>query len=356
VSRSKGDGTRDAQRRTRQLVAFGALVVVCIAAGVGYLLYARDRTDAEEKNAKHVAVAGPSNLEQFVAEPHMLFRSTAYGDTYGKVAVVPDAAPKGPRALTPLSCERVDMAGGRGICLVANRGVLTTYGGLVFDDEFRVTHRFDLPGLPSRARVAPDGSVAAMTVFVSGDSYSSSTFSTRTLFVNLENGEILGNLEEFDVTHDGAVVDSVDRNYWGVTFAPDSDTFYATLQTGGQIYLIKGKLSDRSATVVDEGIECPAVSPDGTRIAYKKRIGNDLQVQWRLHVRDLATGKDVELSETRNVDDQVEWYDESNVLFGLPESQSGTAETNTWVVPADGSGKPRLLVPRAWSPAVIRKS
>jgi WD40-like Beta Propeller Repeat len=336
-------------------VGFGALVVVCIAAGVGYLVYARDRTDAQEKNAKHVAVAGPSKLDAFVAKPHMLFRSTAYGDTYGKVAVVPDDDPKGPRALTPLSCERVDMASGRGVCLVANRGVLTTYGGLVFDKKFRVTHRFDLPGLPSRARVAPDGSVAAMTVFVSGDSYSSSTFSTRTMFVDLGTGEILGNLEEFHVTHDGVAVDSVDRNYWGVTFAPDSDTFYATLQTGGQIYLIKGKLSDRSAKVVDEGIECPALSPDGTRIAYKKRIGNDLQVKWRLHVRDLASGKDVQLSETRNVDDQVEWYDESNVLFGLPQSQAGTAETNTWIVPADGSGKPELLVPRAWSPSVIRQ-
>lgn len=330
------------------------LVVVCIGAGAGYLVYARDRTDAQEKDAEHVAVAAKSKLDEFVAKPHMLFRSTAYGDAYGKVAVVPDDDPKGPRALTPLSCERVDMAAGRGICLVANRGVLTTYGGLVFDKRFRVTHRFDLPGLPSRARVAPDGSVAAMTVFVSGDSYSSSSFSTRTSFVNLATGKIMGNLEEFGVTHSGAVVDSVDRNYWGVTFAPDSDSFYATLQTGGQIYLIKGRLSDRSAKVVDDGIECPALSPDGTRIAYKKRIGTDLDVKWRLHVRDLASGTDVELSETRNIDDQVEWFDASNVLFGLPKSQAGTAETNTWIVAADGSGRPELLVPLAWSPSVIR--
>ena len=261
--------------RNRQLVGFGVLVLVCVAAGVGYLLYARDRSDAQEKDAKRVAVASRSDLDTFVAEPHTLFRSTAYGDTYGKVAVVPNDDPKGPRALTPLSCERVDMAADHGVCLVANRGVLTTYGGLVFDKHFRVQHRFDLPGLPSRARVAPDGSVAAMTVFVSGDSYAENSFSTRTMFVDLDTGELLGNLEEFRVTNDGSVVDAVDRNFWGVTFAPDSDTFYATLQTGGQIYLIKGKLSDRTAKVVDKGIECPALSPDGTRIAYKKRIGND---------------------------------------------------------------------------------
>jgi dipeptidyl aminopeptidase/acylaminoacyl peptidase len=339
-----------------RIIGFAILAIVCLAAGVGYLLYARDRSTAQERDAKRVAVTGGSKLDEFVAEPHMLFRSTAYGDTYGKVAVVPIDDSNGPRAVTPLSCERVDMAASRGICLVANRGVITTYGGLVFDEKFRVTQRFDLPGLPSRARVAPDGSFAAMTVFVSGDSYAGGAFSTRTIFADLETGELIGHLEEFDVTKDGSVVDSIDRNYWGVTFAPDSDTFYATLQTGGQIYLIKGKLSDGSAKVVDEGIECPSLSPDGTRIAYKKRIGDVLDVQWRLHVRDLATGDDVELTETRSVDDQVEWFDDATVLFGLPKSQSGTAETNTWTVPADGSGKPELLVPRAWSPSVLRNS
>lgn len=343
-----------AERGTRRrVVAFAALAIVCLAAGGAYLLYARDRSDSQEREAKKVTVAGRGALARFVAEPHMLFRSTAYGDTYGKVAVVPTDDPKGPRALTPLSCERVDMAGGRGLCLTADRGVVTTYGGSVFDRRFHVTHTFDLPGLPSRTRVAPDGSIAAMTVFVSGDSYAGSSFSTRTIFADLRTGELLGHLEEFTVTSEsGAVIDAVDRNYWGVTFAPNSDTFYATLQTGGKIYLIKGKVSTRRAQVVDDGIECPSLSPDGTRIAYKKRIGSSLQVQWRLHVRDLATGNDVELAEHRNVDDQVEWYDDQHVLYGMPQSQSGTAETNTWVVPADGSGTARLLVPRAWSPSV----
>lgn len=143
--------------------------------------------------------------------------------------------PSGPRALTGLECERVDMVRTRGICLTADRGVLTTYDGLVFDAKFRVLHHFDLPGLPSRARIAPDARFAAMTVFVSGDSYAAATFSTRTSFVDLRTGAQLGNLEEFRVTREGETVDAIDRNYWGVTFAPDSNTFYATLQTAGKI-------------------------------------------------------------------------------------------------------------------------
>ena len=36
-------------------------------------------------------------------------------------------------------------------------------------------------------------------------------------------------------------------------------------------------------------------------------------------------------------------------------TQSGTAVTNVWTVPADGSGEPRLLVPGAASPVVVRE-
>jgi hypothetical protein len=341
-------------RRPARSVAFGALVAVCVAAGAAYLVHARERSDAEERNAPRVTVAAAARLRDYLREPHIVFRSTAYGDTYGKVAVVPSDEPDAPRAVTPLTCERVDMAADRGLCLQADRGVLTTYHGVVFDARFAVRHEFDLPGLPSRARVAPDGRHGAMTVFVTGDSYAADSFSTRTIFVDLRTGELLGNLEEFRVTDDGRVVDAIDRNYWGVTFAPDGDSFYATLATGGEIRLIEGSLSDRSARVVDDGIECPSLSPDGNRIAYKKRVDGTFEVRWRLHVRDLDTGRDVALAEARTVDDQVEWLDDEHVLFGLPAAGTGTAETNTWVVAADGSGRARLAVPRAWSPSVNR--
>jgi Tol biopolymer transport system component len=102
--------------------------------------------------------------------------------------------------------------------------------------------------------------------------------------------------------------------------------------------------------VLAEDVECPSLSPDETKVAYKKRAGGP--GKWRLHVRDLRTGTEWALAEQRSVDDQVEWLDDGQVLYGLP--RDGRAQTDVWVVPADGSGQPHVLVPNAWSPAVVR--
>ena len=61
------------------------------------------------------------------------------------------------------------------------------------------------------------------------------------------------------------------------------------------------------------------------------------------------------LSETRNIDDQIEWLDDGNVLYSLPdEGPPATIRPDLWTVPADGTGAPRRLVIRAQSPAVVR--
>ena len=49
----------------------------------------------------------------------------------------------------------------------------------------------------------------------------------------MTTGKAVGNLEKnFKVYDGGKLVDAVDRNYWGLTFADDGDTFYATLADG----------------------------------------------------------------------------------------------------------------------------
>ena len=58
--------------------------------------------------------------------------------------------------------------------------------------------------------------------------------------------------------------------------------------------------------VQQEGVECPSLSPDGTRIAFKTRSDSGVgPITWRIAVLDLATSEVTELAETRNVDDQV---------------------------------------------------
>jgi len=265
-----------------------------------------------------------------------------------------DALPAKPTLLT---CERVYFAAGRGICLSADRGLFTTYQALLCDAGFRVHHTLRLTGMPSRVRVSPDGRVAAYTVFESGHSYSTPGFSTRTSIVDLESGNMIApDLERFVVERDGAVFQSVDFNFWGVTFRRDSNLFFATLQTAGKIYLIEGDIERQHARVEREGIECPSLSPDDTRIAYKKRTGGRFTpLKWRVCVLTLSTGEDRELAEERSVDDQVEWLDDRSILYGLPESPERSMVVDTWVVPADGTGVPRLLVPKASSLVVLRE-
>jgi hypothetical protein len=290
---------------------------------------------------------------------YLVFRSTALGSTYGSLALAPLDALGGASTITTLHCVRVHMAAGAGVCLNTDPGGLPfpTYRAIVFDAELRPRHTFPRSGgVPSRARVSPDGHLAAITVFVNGHSYAAASFSTLTTVVDLESGDMLiDNIEKFTILRDGKPLREIDFNIWGVTFARDSRRFYATLRTGGRTYLIEGDVKTREARVLRENVECPSLSPDNTRLAFKKREdGGFGPVTWRLSVLELKTLEDWPLSEKRSVDDQVEWLDDRRVLYSLPEE--GTAVTNTWVVPADGGGEPpRLFMPNAYSTVLLRK-
>ena len=53
------------------------------------------------------------------------------------------------------------------------------------------------------------------------------------------------------------------------------------------------------------------------------------------------------LAETRNIDDQVEWLDDENVLYADGQ--------DVWTVPSDGSGSATMFIAEALSPAVVRQ-
>jgi dipeptidyl aminopeptidase/acylaminoacyl peptidase len=292
------------------------------------------------------------NLAAVTAEPHLVFRSTALGNSYGHVAMAPLSNPDGPRAITAASCDRIYATTAEGLCLSADRGIVTTYRAQLLGPDWSTVRDLPLSGTPSRARLSRDGSLAATTVFVYGDSYANpGQFSTRTVVARASGGEGV-DLEKFELRINGRVVSATDRNLWGVTFA-DDDRFYATAASGGKTWLVQGSLSARRLTALREDAECPSLSPDRTKIAFK-RHGNLPPGHWRVAVYDLATGKETLLAEQRSVDDQVEWLDAGHVIYGLPRTTTGAATSDVWSVPADGGGTPQVLVHNAWSPAVVR--
>lgn len=333
--------------RKPAIIAFLVLTALLVTGLVAYV-----RWTGRERTPERTALPSSSStasLESVQQRPHLMFRDTAVRGAYGRVTLAPlDGA--GSRVATTLACDRVHYAAGRGVCLIADRGVVTTYRAVTFDETFTPKHEIPLPGVPSRVQMAPDGTRAGITVFVSGDSYASGTFSTRTTIVDVPSGTVLANLEDYTVTRNGQPFKAVDFNFWGVTFA-DANRFYATLASGGRTYLVEGDVNTKRARTLRDGIECPSLSPDGTRVAFKKRLREGVRLTWRIGVLDLASLEETLVADTRNVDDQAEWLDNDHVVYGLPSATPGSSDI--WTTRADGTGEPRLLVADAWSLVVV---
>ena len=323
----------------RRKLAFASLAAVCVIGAIVTALIAVLGARQDEKESERAVAAERPRAEQILStgEPFAVARSVdrAKGATYGRIVVSALKDPGSPVLAGP-ACERVGFRAGRGICLE----LLGTQMSVdLLDSRLNVTKRIELAGIPSRARVSPDGRWGGTTAFIVGHSYAApGEFSTATTLLDLRRGEVVGNIEEIlQVTRDGKRFEPVDRNFWGLTFSRDSDTFYATMASGGKTWLIQGSIKDRRAKTIHENVECPALSPDETRIGYKKAVATN-PAKWRFHVLDLATGRETALAETRSIDDQLEWLDDDHLLYGDGE--------RTWVVPADGSGEPEV-----WSEA-----
>ena len=339
--------------KNKRVLAFSALCVAAAAALGGYLVHAKQRL-APPAGAPALVQAAPPAAGATVSSGRMFFRHNGMDAHYGQLAWR-EAAGQGPlRFVEHLSCEVVHVSGGRGMCLTADRGVVTTYDARLFDAAtFAVTGTLKLQGIPSRTRVSRDGRLAAFTVFTTGHGYASLNFSTQTLIVDTARARVLADLESFAITKDGQPFKRQDFNFWGVSFTPDARGFFATLSSGGQHYLVQGDLASRSARVLRDNVECPSLSPDARRVAYKKRFIVDGRIVWQFHVLDLASGVETPLPEKRNVDDQIEWLDDARVLYAMTSAESG-ASTDVWSVAADGRSEPVRYLRNAYSPALER--
>jgi hypothetical protein len=336
--------------RNRLLVLAVAVAVLAVVA-VASVLHAAHRADRENQaqqggppvTAGHVSLAAS-------AQRLMVFRNMAWGSHRDELATVPAASPGARRTASGVKCLRFYAAAGTGICLQAVHGpVQDSYRAVVLDSHLHELRHFPLAGIPTRARVSPSGRMVAWTVFVSGDSYAGTAFSTRTSILDTHTWQLQSSLEPYAVTKDGRSYRAADINYWGVTFADDTN-FYATLATGGRTYLVRGDATARTVRTLRENAECPSLSPDGTRLVFKKRVkGASPDAPWRLYALDLHTMRETPLAEHRSVDDQVVWSDTHTVVYAL----AGDFGTDLWTVPADGTGTARRLAMAALAPAYV---
>jgi hypothetical protein len=296
----------------------------------------------------------PRDVERFLDAPHLLFRQAQHTDgDFGHVAVAGLAVPDTERAIADLMCARVSFGGDRGVCIQRTDEAAERFNAVVFDKSFHRIGSLPLDGTPSRTRTSADGRFGATTTFPDkgAHSYATVQVSTKTMLFDLRAIAVIGDLEEFSAFRNGARFKEADFNYWGVTFSSrDSNTFYATLRTGTINLLVRGDVAKRRVDVIAEDVECPSLSPDERRIAFKRRENQQLS-SWRLHVLDLSTLQTSRIEAAANyVDDQVEWLDNDHVLFALPHM--GTADI--WVAPIAGAGRAQVFVHDAESPIVVR--
>jgi hypothetical protein len=346
---------------SRGLIFLG-ICVAGLATVAGYVYYAKVReanivAASERAASPQPGAAQSAKVGSGAYSPKRVFyRYNGLGPHNGRIAFVSPESRGEPQFIDRLSCEVAYVAGGQGICLGAKRGVITTYSARLFDAASFETHaQFALNGVPSRTRVSVDGKLAAFTVFLSGHGYSSVDFSTQTMIVDVASGATVLDLDTLTVLRDGKAFKEPDFNFWGVTFTPDSREFYATLSTGGKHFLLRANIEARTARIVHENVECPSLSPDGTRVAYKKRFRAGDRVVWELHVLDLATGKETPLQEKRSVDDQLEWLDSGHVLYSVPGTEDDSSgSTNVWMIAADGKTGPSVYLRTAYSPSAVR--
>ena len=345
----------DSRRQNRQRI-FAGIVAGCVALAIGYTSWVilragrvADQVQAQGQGTP-LASEGQNGLQATQKGPHLLFVDMEEShEAQVKVQGLDPGASE--RVPTALICERIHYAAGNGICLMNEAAGLDNLVSVtLFGSDFQPRHQFTTEGILSRARVSPDGKYAAFTVFLTGHSYADSDLSTATFLLDTATGVNLGNLEEFETWKDGQLYEAPEFNFWGVTFAQDSNRFYATLQDLGKIYLVEGDVAARTLTVLREDVECPSLSPDGTRIAFKKRTP---LVFGQLTVLDLATMQETPLAEPYGIDDQVEWLDNEHILYHKLDYDPPKL-VSVFVLPADGTGNPEVFIPNALSPVVVR--
>jgi hypothetical protein len=212
-------------------------------------------------------------------------------------------------------------------------------------------------GSVSRARISKDGKFTASTAFTSGHSYlgvGGTTFSTATFIGSASDAKSQDNIQRWPVLNKGVEIKSTDLNLWGATFDPaNSDRFLVTAYFDTKPHLAEGSVQNRKINVLKEAVECPSFSPNGKRIAFKKRTGI---AKWSPAVMDLATMKETVFDLPDSVDDQIEWLNDDTLVYEVVNTPLvGPSAVNLMTLNLkDAKPQHRLWLADARSPTVVR--
>lgn len=283
------------------------------------------------------------------AAVRLLVRAAGTGGEAGRLDVIslPDG---GLSASLPLRCERAHYGAGVLACLrvVPGQGLKLDLA----DRQGKVAQTLNFPNvlLASRVRVSADGALVALTGFSGGHSYTGTDFSTRTYLVDAIRRRLLADVSTFKVVEAHGLALAARRiNVWGVSFDPAvSNRFVATVGAAGEVFLAEGDLQAHTLTLLRKDMECPSFSPDGKRIAFKRRDGAG---GWLPAVYETASGRETVMPEARSVDDQIEWLDNATIIYELARRQGGEDDVDLVRRRADGVGPSAVLRAGAGSPA-----
>lgn len=256
------------------------------------------------------------------------------------------------RLPTALSCDRLHASTeGQVLCFSRFPPAATTKrpapASHVFSRGLKlVKSNLSNDGTISRARISSDGKYTATTAFVKGHSYLAGPgqFSTATLVGGGTSKRAEENIQQWHIVRKGARFGAPDINLWGVTFDPkDSNRFFVTVHTAGVAYLGQGDVSARRIDVSELNGECPSFSPDGTRLAFKKKVS---ALRWAPAVLDLATRKEQVFDALPDsVDDQIEWLDNSTLIYEVTQTPLlGKSQTDLVTLDLRSSAPPRQNV------------